>query len=181
MTEHHHRMSIHHPVIVRPNGAPDDRVHGKQREVVAGHELSLDARFRTTVDGDVDRRGGVAGERGHRVAVAQQAVFLVGEPAREVGAVLLSDREQAFRVADREHSPQDGIHQREDRRVGADAEGKRQDDGGCEPRGTAQEPEGVDEVLDDRLGEPLDRGLAAIDGHTGFPLNGAFSALARHC
>jgi hypothetical protein len=108
-------------------------------EVVAGDELAADGeRLRATghVDADVAPRG-QTGELGDLVA----EVPVVRQRQRLIGRRLRHDREdldQTLWIAHRQRAEEDGVDEREDRGVGADAQRERDDDDGRQRLRTAR-------------------------------------------
>jgi hypothetical protein len=64
---------------------------------------------------------------------------------------LIADVDKLVRILHRERSQHDAIDQREDRRVRADAHGKRQGGRDGEPWRLPQQPQGIAHILDEAL------------------------------
>ena len=116
-------------VLVRRERASARRLHTQHLKVVASDELSADAeRLGATdhVGTDASPRG-QAGEL--RDVVAE--VEIVGQRQRLIRGRFRHHREhlnQLLRIAHRQRPEENGVDQREDGGVGADAEGQRQHD-----------------------------------------------------
>ncbi len=169
IAEHRDRMPVRHTVVVGSDRPPDRRIHAQQREIVAGHELTLDGRLRRPVDAHIDGSGRVARHARHGIVIPYEAVLTVGEPGLDGAALLPPGHEQALGVLHRQHPPHHRVHQGEDRGVGADPQAERQDHCRREARALAQHPQGVHNVASDRFDEPLTAGLASLFRHRSNP------------
>ena len=89
-------------------------------------------------------------------AVAQLLPDRVGEDV----VVVHRDLHQLFRMSDRERAQHHGVDQAEDRRVGADAEGEREDGDQREAGAPAQHARRVAQIGDQRLEPDEDVGVA---------------------
>lgn len=147
-------MSIRQAVILGTDRPAEHGAYSQEREVVASHEVCPHAGFRRTIHTDIDRGRRIACEIRDRVVVVDQPELGVRETGLHGLSLLDSNDEQALRLSHRQHPPQDGIHQREDRRVGPDAQRERQRDRRGEAGRLSKHAERVAHVLDDRFEEP---------------------------
>ena len=132
-------------------------------EVVSGDEGSHDGLRYRLGSGAADSNGppGVAGlhrgqlfelrqvllEHGIGVGGKERVITVVVPPAVHAAVVFVADANEGFRIDDRKVMEQDGIDQREDGRVGADAEREREQHGNGEPRRLAQLAECITQIL----------------------------------
>ena len=135
----------------------------KDAEVVAGDEGSHDGLRYGLGSGAADGNGppGVAGlHRGqlfelrqalleHVIGVGgkERVVPVVVPAAVDAAVVFVADADEGFGIGYRQVMEQDGIDQREDGRVGADAEREREQHGNGEPRRLAQLAECITQIL----------------------------------
>ena len=135
----------------------------KDAEVVAGDEGSHDGFRYGLGSGAADGNGppGVAGlHRGQllelRQVLLEHVIGVCGEErvvpfvvpaAVDAAVVVVADADEGFGICYRQVMKQDGIDQREDGRVGADAEGEREQHGNGEPRRLAQLAECITQIL----------------------------------
>ena len=80
--------------------------------------------------------------------MAEERVVAVVVPAAvDAAVVFVADADEGFGIGYRQVMEQDGIDQREDGRVGADAEREREQHGNGEPRRLAQLAECITQIL----------------------------------
>ena len=135
----------------------------KDAEVVAGDEGSHDGLRNGLRSGATDGNGppGVAGlHRGQLLELRQallehvigvggkeRVVAVVVPAAVDAAVVFVADADEGLGIGYRQVMEQDGIDQRKDGRVGADAEREREQHGNGEPRRLAQLAECITQIL----------------------------------
>ena len=80
------------------------------------------------------------------VVISQPFVVGVGERVARALAGKRAHDDQRARVAHRQHAQQDGLHQAEDGRIGADSQRKREDDRRRQARAALQQPRPVADI-----------------------------------
>jgi hypothetical protein len=128
------------------------RFYAKQGEVVSGDILAKDL-FGAAIDGEVEVVGSEGGDGGkglHLVSETLEARIRRGaiEPS---GRAHVMDKDQRLGLPHREVPQQHGIQQAEQRRVGADAEGEREEPFGRESRTLSERSQGVLQILGEML------------------------------
>ena len=155
-------MSVRPEVVIGADEAASRRGDAEHREVAARDELARSRRLGAAVDADVDARRPVGGDAvEHRRRCCQAAVLDVIDAAGGAVRLRWRDDEKLVRRLHRQRSQKDGVDEREDRGVGADAEPKRGDDDDREDRALAQLPQGVAEILRGALEQGHAAGIAA--------------------
>ena len=147
-------MALVNPIVLfRIEHPADGRFHAEHREVIAGHHFGLDA-LGLVVDTDRGRHQPPAQHFGQRLGLLLEVLIerIRMHPRAHIAAVvtaLLVQHHELVRGADGQLAQQNLVDQREDRGIGADAQGERQDRDNREERASAQTTEGQSEVGED--------------------------------
>ena len=148
VTEHDDAACARCSCVPRSDEGPDDRLHAQHVEAIDGDSLSHD-RLRLTIDEHTHRRCRIDLEgAGNRRRVRLQ--LLVERVCRALcGAAVTAVRhlEQGGRIVNRKWSQDQRVENAEDRGVGSDAEGERQDGGGGEGRTAPEAAQSVANIL----------------------------------
>jgi hypothetical protein len=160
VAQHHHPPALR-MVVLPPEVAPQRRAHAEHREVVPAH-----AHRRHALGLVALREGrGPQADRRHRFEAARAVAQVLerGEPEvrRPPIAAPVAQRHQPLRRVVGQRPQQRRVHQVEDRRVPADAEGEGQRRGQREAGSTTQGARAIAQVLEQRL-EERDPRLIAI-------------------
>jgi hypothetical protein len=137
-------------VLLRVENSSNRRLHSEHRKIVAGNHLGQDA-FRLVVDADGGTDQSAAQHLGERLG-ALLKVLVHGirmHPCTHVAAVvcaLLIEHHQPLGLPDGQLPQQDLVEQRENGRIGADAEGEGEDRHRREERVAAQTADGQTKV-----------------------------------
>ncbi len=161
VAEDSHRVSHRHAIVLRPKQPADRRPETEEREVAARDEVPEARRLDVAVDRHIEWHRRVARHREARHAIANQFVGLIGESVADAGLALLAEHEQRFRITDGQRLPQDGVDEREQRRVRADADGEREHRGRRESRTLPKCPDRVTKILTGLL-EGIDRSSSCM-------------------
>ena len=136
-------------VVLGTQHASHDRRLGEHAEEIAahrgvGHALTVLANAKRARSPAEDRRGLEDGRVSHDIPVVGRRDPEVAQVATEM---LLGDVDDAVRAGDGELAEEDAVHEREERDVPADPDGKRQAGDGREGRGSSHLPKREREVL----------------------------------
>ena len=152
VAQHHDRVALEDLVVLlRVEDAAQRRGHAEHGEVVARHQLGVEP-LGLVVDAHrgLDQAAGqhLAQRFGALLVLPVDGVRLLADPHVVAGVrPLLVEHHQALGVAHRQLAQQDLVDQREDRGVGADAEGQREDRDRGEERAAAEAAQRQAEVV----------------------------------
>ena len=149
VADHGHWMTAGELVVLRCQRPPERGANAQHREVGAGHDLPGHP-FGPPGVADVERVSEAAEHAGEHVVVVAELLidrvrqFTAVAPVTAVPAALERHLDQLVRIVHPQHSQEHLVHEREDRRIGANAERDRADRDGGEARhlapGTKCEP-----------------------------------------
>ncbi len=149
MTQHHDRLPARHPIVVLAEHAPNGRLHSEHLKIITGNEFARGA-IRLAVIRHARRKSVPCQNAGKdRIVVAQPLVHRVGEGFGVIAVTRNVSRcrprraqhHQFVRVLHRELLQQNLVHQREDRRIRANAQCQRNHGNRREARALRQHPQ----------------------------------------
>ena len=153
--ENTHRIGdcVAHVLVVQQ--AADGRGYAERAVVMARHQLAIHPPG-AVAGRQADRPREPAEDPGERRRPFVEGVDGPQRPhdTRPFTAIRVPESDEAVRLGDRQPLYQDGVREREDRRVRADAEDQRGDRDAREQRTSPQSADGVADVLPELVGEP---------------------------
>src|SRR6185437_15855275 len=164
VTDHGDRARTGHAVVGFLDGAAEKCRNAEHGKVAAGNQIDVYRLVSPAGNGGLGRQlntenSGDAGKRGllllkvMKERIGEEPGASIGNSSSAPTRPAVSEQHQFLRIVHRERTEQDGVEQREDSGVGANAQAEREDGDGREPWAPPQLTNSETQVLEKVVGD----------------------------